>query len=413
MMMNLAVAALYIAIVAAVPQVALSFNAQVPNVARVGQQYNFDLSPSTFTTSSGPLAYSLTNEPAWLHINSINGTLSGVPGSGDAGSSQFDISASDSTGSASFQATLVVSSDPAPQIGEDIAETVSNVGTKCGLRCITVPPLASLKFQLPKSIFTTSSSQSYYYATLEDHTPLPSWLKFNSNAFQLTGNSPQVGALAQRFDINVIVSDVAGFAAATQSLTIIVSQHQLMFDTPLETQNVPAGESVDIANLKSHLYLDGSPISNSSYGSAIILGPSWVDFDPKTLSLSGSPPNTFGSVNITINAHDTFADAAFITIQLNIGVPPLFTGHIGLLNATAGKEFYYQLSKSDFAQQSIDISVNLGAASPYLHFDPSTLTIEGTVPWNTSPQIIEANITVTSNGASVQDFQEFEIDIGS
>jgi hypothetical protein len=411
-MMNLAVAALYITIVAADPQVALPLNAQVPEVARVGQPYAFDLSPSTFTTSSGPLAYFLADAPAWLHINSINGTLFGVPGSGDAGSSQFNISASDTTGSATFQATLVVSSDPGPQIDEDIAETVSNVGTKCGLRCITVPPSVLLKIQLPNNLFTTSSSQSFYYVTLEDHTPLPAWLQFDPNAFQIVGNSPQVGALAQRFDINVIVSDVVGFAAAMQSLTIIISPHQLMFDTLLETRNVPSGEPVNITNLRSHLYLDGSPIGDSNYGSAIILGPSWVNFDPKTLSLSGSPPNTSISANITIEAHDTFADAAFVTIQLNIGVTPLFTGHIGLLNATAGKEFSYQMSKSDFAQQNIDITINLGAAWPFLHFDLSTLTIEGTVPWNTTPQVIDANITVTGNGGTVQDFQEFEINIG-
>jgi hypothetical protein len=116
-------------------------------------------------------------------------------------------------------------------------------------------------------------------------------------------------------------------------------------------------------------------------------------------------------VNVTIDAHDRYGDAAFIVIQLNLGFNPLFVGHIGILNATAGKEFSYQLSKFDFTQNDVVVIVNLGYASNWLQFDPQTLTIQGTIPWNVSSQILDGNITVTSADGSIRDFQQFEIDI--
>ena len=83
-----------------------------------------------------------------------------------------------------------------------------------------------------------------------------------------------------------------------------------------------------------------------------------------------------------------------------------------MLNATIGKQFYYQLSKSDFTENDVNITVNLGIASQWLQFNTPTLTIQGTIPWNTTAQVIDANITITNDNGSIRDFQEFEINIG-
>jgi axial budding pattern protein 2 len=410
--MKLIIASFWIAMSTGTPQIAFPFNSQVPEIARVRKPYFFDLSPSTFRTETGPLSFSLSKAPQWLQIDNRNGTLYGLPGDGDAGAPQFIILASDLTGSAPMQATLVVSNEIGPQLHTDIANSLVDIGGRCGLRCLEVSPSTQLQFQFPLDSFTISSSPTFYYATLQDHTPLPAWLQFDRSILQFTGQTPQIGNMAQNLDINLIASDVLGFAAAATSFSIIVSSHRLMFDTLSQIQNISSGQPFSISNLRSHLYLDSALISDTDYAGATVGGPSWLNLDTQSLSLSGIPPNTSTSVNVTIDAQDRYGDTAFMTILLNLGYTPLFIGHIGMLNATAGKEFSYQLSKSDFTQNDVVITVNLAQLSNWLHFDPQTLTIQGTIPWNMSSQILDGNITVTKANGSERDFQQFEIDVG-
>jgi Putative Ig domain len=415
MRLELIVIGFRIAAVTGTPQISFPFNSQVPLVARVGQPYYFDISSSSFQTNNGPLTYSLSNAPAWLQIDSKNGSLFGTPSSTDAGAPQFNIVATDITGSTPMQAILVISTNPAPQLGPqgEIINTLADFGTRCGLNCVQVTPSTQVQFQFPLDAFVYPISPAYFYATLQDHTPLPSWLQFNSSVLAFYGNTPTIDVLSQRLDINLITSDVSGFAGVMAPFTLIVSEHQFQFDALFEIKDIPAGQIVNISGLRSDLYLDKSIISDSDYQSAIIESLSWLNFDPATLSIIGSPPpNATASINVTIDAHDRYNDAAFITIQLNIGVSPLYTGHIGMLNATIGKQFYYQLSKSDFTENDVNITVNLGIASQWLQFNTPTLTIQGTIPWNTTAQVIDANITITNDNGSIRDFQEFEINIG-
>jgi axial budding pattern protein 2 len=176
-MRRLTVLRFFIGIVEAIPQVNFPFNAQVPGTARFEQPYFFDLSPSTFGSVTGTLAYSISGQPAWLQINSRNGTLYGYPAAGDVGAPQFAIIGTDGTGSASMPATLVVSDSPGPQLTGDLSSAFNDGWMRCGLACIQYGPNTSFSLQMPPSAFTTSGS-TYYYATLDDHTPLPGWSKY-------------------------------------------------------------------------------------------------------------------------------------------------------------------------------------------------------------------------------------------
>jgi hypothetical protein len=239
-------------------------------------------------------------------------------------------------------------------------------------------------------------------------------VSFDPNKLTFTGTTPPVTTVSQRLSINLIASDVAGFAGVIAPFTFVVSNHQLVFDTLWESVNIPAGSQLSLINLRSHLYLDHVPISNQNYGSAIVVdSPSWLTFDPQTITIQGTPPDQAESLNITIDAHDTFGDAAFLEIQLNFGVVPLFTGHIGIISAYAGKQFFYQFNKSDFAQTKYTIEVNLGTSSKWLQYDQADLAISGTIPWNIPPQLIDANMTISSLDNTVHDYQGFEIQIGN
>jgi hypothetical protein len=308
---------------------------------------------------------------------------------------------------------LVVSGSSGPQIIGDISSAFNGGWMRCGLTCIQYGPNAAFALKIPSSAFTHTSSV-FYYATLDDHSPLPGWMSFDPDKLTLTGTTPSVTTISQRLSINVIVSDVAGFAAVITPFTFVVSNHQLIFDTLWESANIPAGSPVNITNLRNHLYLDHAPIANQYYGSAIILdSPSWITFDPQTITIQGHPPNDITSLNITIGAHDTYGDAAFLEIQLNIGAISLYTGHVGIITAYAGKQFSYQFNKSDFTQTGFMVTLNLGEASDWLHFDTASLIISGTIPWNIQPQLIAANMTISSFDNKVHDYQDFEIQIGT
>jgi len=54
-----------------------------PTSARVGQSYYFR--PTASDRESNPLTFSIANRPSWATFNTTNGTLSGTPGSGTAG----------------------------------------------------------------------------------------------------------------------------------------------------------------------------------------------------------------------------------------------------------------------------------------------------------------------------------------
>jgi hypothetical protein len=403
---------IYIFAVQAIPQVTFPFNAQVPDVARVEQSYLFSLSPSTFSSVTGTLSYSIAGQPAWLGINSENGTIYGTPGAIDVGAPQFTITGSDATGSASMQATLVVSETLESQFSPDISSAFNDGWKQCGLTCAQYGPNTAFTLQMPYSNFNGPDSK-FRYATLEDHTPLPGWMSFDQDKLTFTGVTPQITIASQSLSINLITSDIAGFAGITTPFTFVVSNHQLEFDNQWESMDISESPQINLANLRSQLLLDHIPIANQLYASAAIINsPSWITFDPHTITIQGRPPNGTTSTNITIIAHDIYGDSAFLEIQFKVGVADLFTGHNGIITAHAGKQFSYQFNDTDFARTGAIVSIDLGVASAWLQFNPSDFTISGTIPWYIEPRLIHANMTISSLDNTIHEYQDFDIQIG-
>lgn len=395
-------------------QIGFPFNSQVPQIAQVGRPYLFDLSPVTFRADSGVLEYSLGNAPSWLHINSQNGSLFGTPTDGDSGSPQFSVIGSDSKSTVTIPATLIVSSDPGPQIASDVAESFIDMQSNCGLRCVQYPPRTPFTFSISKGLFQSSSDAIYYYATLADHAPLPSWITFDASGPKFSGTTPDVNKIAQRLDIILIASTVSGFSGVKVPFTVLVTAHRFYFDKSFDTQDISAGENVNISNLKNQLNLDAGLVNDSDYGSAVLHGrPPWMTFDPQTISLSGSAPKATDSFNVTIVAHDNYGDAAFLNIQFYVASSLIFTGVIGVINATAGMDLTYKLSRSDFSRPDYTITMNLGTASKWLTFDASTLTIKGVIPPKSQSETVNANMTVISPDGSIRDFHKFQIHIST
>lgn len=390
----------------AVPTVSFPLNSQVPPVARVSQPFDFEFSPGTFTTQSGSLEYSLSGSPAWLSLDSPNRRLYGTPTEKDVGAIAFTMIAEDGTGSTPMQATLIVSSNPAPKLNIDLTDPLSKAGKLSGPQSLSLQPSKQYSIQFPADTFTsTSTTDLTYYATLSDRSPLPSWVSFDSDSMVFSGTA---SASPQTVDLMLIASDVTGFTGAWVLFTLSVSAHQLVFTNVEQIVNVSAGSEVSITNLRDQLSIDGKPLSNSDLKNATANPPDWLSFDPKTLEVRGTAPPNIKSTNFTVSAADKFGDVANTTVQLT-SQATLFRGEVGNLNAIIGEPAKFDLSTVVVKQPDLQVEVDLGTAAQWLHFDESSLTIEGEIPASATPQIIQGSIEVTAAKGSQSNSESFDI----
>ena len=398
--------------VTAAPQVSFPFNAQVPPVAHVGEPFNFQFASTIFEPNFATLQYSLTGNPSWLSLDGATRTLWGTPGASDVGSPTFTIITADAAGAvANMQATLVVVEPGGPTASGNISEQLLTAGKLSGPSSLTLLPSTGFDFKFSTDTFTGNGKNLSYYATLSDHTPLPSWVAFNSESLQFSGSTPQVGASPQSFEILLIASDILGFAGAWITFTLVVSKHTFIFSPWKQTINTPKGATVNFTSLRSQLTLDGGPIVDADLQSATAELPSWLSFDPDTFAVTGTPPSGLMSQDISIEAKDKYGGVANTTIHLAF-TSPLFNGEVGQLNATAGQDFNYTLGRSIFAQGDEEISMDFGSAGKWLHFDPTTLDISGKIPAGTAPLDIQVTLMArSSQEKALNDSQTFNIHV--
>ena len=295
----------------AIPSANFGFNAQVPTVARVGQPYFFQFTASTFAPTDANLTYVLANQPAWLVLDDATRTLSGVPGASDAGSSVFALIAADETGPVSMACTLVVSTDPVPLLQGDLSDQLkgeANISSTTS-PVLTLVPGQAFDFHFRQGSFIDIVQRKlFYYATLTDHTPLPGWLHFDATSLTFSGDTPQLSAFPQSWQIALIASDVEGFAGSSLSFTIVIDLQQLVFSPQEQDVQITPGSSVQIPDLLSTLSLNGKGLGSSDLEiSQVSALPDWLSFDNSTLALSGTAPSDFVSQNLTVTVSDSLS----------------------------------------------------------------------------------------------------------
>ncbi|KXT06936.1 hypothetical protein AC578_7330 [Pseudocercospora eumusae] len=401
-------------IAAALPNVAFPFNSQVPTVARVNQPYTFQISASTFASDAASCAYSLAGQPAWLTINSATRTLTGTPGSGDVGSETFDLVAADNSGSVSMQCTLVVSMHPAPQLTGDVSKQLAESANLSSSEppVVTLVPSTAFNFDFtPDSFIDIIQRKLHYYATLSDHTPLPSWLRFDSEKLTFSGVAPDLSAFPQSWDINLIASDVAGFAGTYASFTIAIGTQQLVFVPEEQEVNITAGDKVNITVLQNELFSNNVNISPAQLKNAEAEIPAWLHFDASTLAIIGTAPVDFSGANISVTATDNQGNMATAIINLTAGNASLFDGQIGTLSAEAGRSFTYHFDDSLFSQNDLELSVSLPASADWLQYNEDTRNLAGDVPTSTQASAIRATLVAKLSNSQESQTQTFTIDV--
>lgn len=398
----------------ATPTVAFPFNSQVPTVARVGEQYTFQFSASSFAPDETNFTYSLSGQPAWLSVDSATRTLSGAPSQADAGASKFTLTAADDTGAAHMSCTLVVSTDPPPQIdwdiGQQLAESANLSSTQPPV--VTVLPSSGFKFDFRQDSFIDIVQRKlYYYATLTDHTPLPAWLMFDANELVFSGTAPQLSSFPQSWEVALIASDVEGFAGAYATFTISIATNKLVFVPEEFRINITDGTVVDFTAMEDAIFLNGEKISKQELKDVKASPPFWLHLDESSLALTGTVPDGVPSESFTITVTDHNNNQATAVIHLATGHTSLLTGTIGTLTAHPGQLFEYVFPNSMFSQRIVDLTVTLPATARWLSFNANTRTLTGTVSDTASLSTLEATITAKDPESSRKESETFTIDV--
>lgn len=387
------------------PSITLPINAQVPPVARPNQAYNFVFSDSTFSWAGNSINYSLTNGPGWLQLDSSSRAFSGTPGSVDAGSFVVSLVATDETGSSSMSVTLVVSSDPGPGLGTSVAEQLPAFGPVPSPDSLSLAPSSALSLSFSPHTFTNTNANTVYYAICANNTPLPSWVNFHPSSLTFSGTTPSSTSpweLPQEFGIQLIASDVIGFAEAVTSFQLVIESHVLAFGSSLHVINITNGSLVTFSGLQSDLTLDGQPANSTEISQVVASTPPWMSFDSSTLTLSGTPPADAASQNITVTATDVYGDttSTVILIQNTKNLTSPFIGSFATVNATIGADFTYDLKSKLLSNSAAKVAVDLGGASVWLNFNSSSLELQGYIPTDLKPQSIQVKVTATQGTQS-------------
>lgn len=400
----------------AIPAVVFPFNSQVPAAARVNQLYSFQFSASTFAPGDASFIYSLSGQPAWLTLDSTSRTLTGTPGQSDTNSSTFTLTAADSTGAAHMQCTLVVVTDPLPtlqgDLGEQLAESTNLSSSDPPI--MTLLPDSAFDFHFRQSSFIDIVQRNlYYYATLSDHTPLPSWLRFDGANLAFSGVAPQLSAFPQSFQIMLIASGVPGFAGSSSSFTIRIGERQLVFVPEEQDVRFKPAKALDEEDLGDTLLSNGAKVDVSKLKDVEMKGlPGWVAFDSKTLKLKGDAPDNDRAANATLTVKDENGDTATLVLRLipDGDITSLFTGEIGTLDATPGDSFEYTIPTSVIADADATLMLILPTDAKWLQFDSAKRQLKGEVPTQTS-SIITATLNARAPNSAESETLVFEIDI--
>ncbi|KAK3670484.1 polarity establishment/cellular polarization [Recurvomyces mirabilis] len=254
--------------------------------------------------------------------------------------------------------------------------------------------------------------QLYYYATLGDHTPLPSWLLFDPATLTFSGQAPLLSAMPQSWSIELIASDVAGFAGAAAAFNLVIGSHSLSFVPMEQYVNMTGGTLLNFTTLFSQLHQTaaGDPgiqlasVTTSSF-------PPWASLNNRTLVITGNVPDNVMDQSFSVSVTDTLGGSATSVVHLLTGNTSLFSGSIGTLIAHAGQPFFYHFDDSLFNGRNLTLSVVLPVAGKWLQFDAASSDLTGTVPSQTAATGIAAMLVAKTSALAAVQTQGFTISV--
>ncbi|RDW76253.1 putative transmembrane glycoprotein [Aspergillus mulundensis] len=375
-------------------------NAQMPPVARISKPFRFIFSQGTFGESGPQTVYSLSNAPSWLTVDSTSRVLSGIPRKEDTGSPKFDLTATDPSGSASMQVTLIVTADDGPKAGKSLVPQLQAMGPTSSPSNLNVHSGHSFSISFDEDTFVNTRPSTVYYGTsYPENAPLPSWIGFDQSALRFYGTAPNIGP--QTFSLNLVASDVSGFSAAIMSFNLTISPHILSFKQSAQTLFVTGGKAFASPRFLDALTLDGEEPTSNVLAEIRIDGPDWLEVDKQSLSFKGNPPANSDNRNVTISVKDIYQNVATLVVSLQYS-HFFLDGFDDECDAVIGQYFNYTFDSTALINESAELDVDLDQQLSWLHYNHDNKTLHGEVPSGLHPARYTVRLTARKGTAEGQ-----------
>lgn len=401
---------LNISVSLAYPYEGFPFSEQLPDIARVGEDYEFVMNSQTFKSDNDEtIQYEAYNLPSWLTFDTSSLQFSGSPtDDDDTGKLNFILQGTDSQGSLNQSCSIYLSDQPSPQLNSDdlIISQLEDMGTTNGYNGIVLDPETSFTLKFDSDTFELPSSSENsivaYYGKSSNRTSLPSWCFFDSDSLTFSGTTPAVNsenAPSLEFELTLIATDYSGYSAVYSDFQIIVGGHTLYLNTSdgyNNTVTTNAGDDFSIDLPLDDVYLDGNVINSDDIGNIEVYGgPSWVEIDDNS-KLSGTVPDDQTS-NIVVNVtlYDTYGDSVFMDFYINVVHEIFSVDSLSNVTVNDGTFLQYTLPSSYFTNESAtDIDVTFDET--WLTFYHSNNTFTGNVPRDFKNALIEIDASINS-----------------
>ncbi|KAI0083474.1 hypothetical protein BDY19DRAFT_998538 [Irpex rosettiformis] len=399
---------------------------QLPLIARIDTEYSWSILRNTFLSSKNvSLEYTVTNLPSWLSFDPSACAFHGKPSSEDVGSREIQVRASDVSDSASSTFLLQTMSTAPPKLHRPVDEqfrlpnpslsSVFLVSEQSSLRshktsgsflaedpapALRIPPKWSFSvgFEYDTFVLEENSDAPVYYAVLQrDGSPLPTWVKFNTETITLNGVTPAPG-LVTYLALSLHASDKEGYSGMSLPFDVYVASHEVSLSgSSLPTINVTADTPFSVSLNSpadfSGILLDGEPIKPTNISTLQIdtsFYGSWLEYNTNSRTLSGTAPKDGGNPTLLPVTVATTVNQTFETNVSLAVVPSYFSADtLQPILVQAGDDIHFNL-KEFFSNASSQDDVSLSAAfdpdnsTKFLSFDPPSAALSGTIPKNFS-----------------------------
>jgi len=277
-------------------QVITNYN-PLPVTAYTNQEFTYPIPSDMFTdpdADGGSLVYSATLEddsplPSWIAM--LSGTLVGTPDSGDEGTINIKITATDTGGKfSSAILTITVQAYAVPSVTGGIPD-------------ITVIPGRRKRYIIPRQgMFTSSGGEELSYAVI---TTLPSYIAFDTNKrrFIISPSNANTGEVTV---VTVRVSDSLGYVDNSFTITIGPIPTKIVTnDNPIDNIYLQIDESLNYTFASDTFSITGGgtityeAVAVTPIGIEVPLSymHPWINFNPTTRTFTGDyDPEDFRSM---------------------------------------------------------------------------------------------------------------------
>jgi hypothetical protein len=367
----------------------------------VGRADGFTLAANTFTDLQGSkLTYtaymvgtanglpSMGPLPAWIKFDAATGSFTGTPPASYPGNPTIMIVATNTLGLSVYE-TFALNLVRPPVLANQTANFLWSPG-----HAVSAP--------LPASTFSDpQGGKLTYTATLANNQPLPSWLKFDPASLTFTGTPPANASGNQT--IVVTATDSAGLSTSETFTAVQARPPVLAVQTAAQTWAVGKAGSFTLA---PNTFSDPQGLG-LTYSATLAGGqplPSWLSFNSKTATFTGTPPANATALSVAITANDGYGVSTSDTFALNLVRPPVLANQTAQQFWAPGNAVNFALPSGTFSDPqggklTYAATLSNGQALPsWLKVDANTGAITGTPPAN-SGNVGNIAITVTATNA--------------